>query len=107
MLPEPESWGSENSVPCAPCAACNGTGVLQLAPVPPPRSPGDEGRVCSSCRQRFPLKTYCGHSMMDPYGGPHLWYCSPACYVEATGDTRPWDVPRPPEMRVTIIHLPR
>lgn len=45
--------------------------------------------------------------MHNCYGGSDLWYCSPACYVEATGDTRLWDMPRPPEMRVTILQLPR
>lgn len=101
-----ESWGSENSVSCAPCAACNGTGVLQLAPVPPPLLPGEEGRQCSSCKQRWG-RSACGHSMHDAYGGPDLWFCSPVCYVEATGDTRPWDAPRRPEVRVVILSLGR
>ena len=80
--------------------------MLVLAPKPPPLPEGDEGRLCSGCRQRFPVWTYCGHSTHNPYGGTD-WWCSPQCYAEGTGDTRPWDQPRPPEIRLTIINLGR
>jgi hypothetical protein len=83
---------------------CNGTGTLRLAPLPPPLPAGDIGRCCSSCGQRFPLTTYCGHNTHDTSGKVE-WWCSPQCYAEGTGDTRPWDEPREPETPLIVISL--
>lgn len=91
-------------ISCVPCEHCNGTGELWLAPVAPPLPRGDKGRTCSGCAQLFPTWEWCGHSMKSPYGET-LWFCSPGCYVEVTGDKRPWDQRRPPEIPLVIISL--
>lgn len=92
------------TVSCAPCEQCNGTGQLQLAPKPPALPDGDEGRCCSGCKQRFPKWSYVGHSTYNLYGGTE-WWCSPGCYVTGTGDTS-WEQRRGrPETRLTLITL--
>ena len=87
-------------ISCSPCEGCNWTGELRLAPVAPPLPPGDEGRACAGCTQRFRTWEWCGHNVTW-----EEWYCSPGCYAETTGDTRPWDQPRPFEIPVIYIRL--